>query len=268
MAVQNEEAPVALVVPCYNERGRIDIPRFAAGAAEGNMDILFVDDGSSDGTAAYIEEQTAGSGRLGLLRLEKNGGKAEAVRRGMLEALFRFPRAEWIGFWDADLSSPLAEARRMLQFHELEDGGFDAVWASRVMRAGSTVERTFKRHLFGRLFATAAGELVGVKAYDTQCGAKLFLRGVVKEIVDDPFISRWIFDVELYCRLGHDRILEYPVKEWRDVPGSKVKIVREMFRVGGDLLRIRETYGPERRSGQITKTKRERQDRTNQENPY
>lgn len=254
MAVQNEMAPVALVVPCYNERGRIDIPRFAAGAAEGSMDILFVDDGSSDGTASHIEQQIAGDTRLGLLRLERNGGKAEAVRRGMLESLSRYLSAEWLGFWDADLSSPLAEVRRMLEFEMLEGGGFGAIWASRVMRAGSTVERTFKRHLFGRLFATAAGELVGVRAYDTQCGAKLFRRDVAKEVFSDPFISRWIFDVELYCRLGHDRILEYPVKEWRDVPGSKVKIAREMFRVGADLLRIRKVYGraepaAERRSG-------------------
>ena len=243
MAVQNETATVALVVPCYNERGRIDIARFAAGAAEGNMDILFVDDGSSDGTAAYIEEQTAGSSRLGLLCLEKNGGKAEAVRRGMLEALSRYRRAEWIGFWDADLSSPLGEVGRMLQFHELEDGGFDAIWASRVMRAGSEVERPVRRHVFGRAFATANGLILGVRAYDTQCGAKLFRRDVVKEIFGESFISRWIFDVELYCRLGHDRILEYPVKEWRDVPGSKVKIAREVFRVGSDLLAIAKKYG-------------------------
>lgn len=242
MAVQNEMAPLALVVPCYNERGRIDIPRFAAGAAEGNIDVLFVDDGSSDGTAAHIEQQIAGNTRLGLLRLERNGGKAEAVRRGMLESLSRYPSAEWLGFWDADLSSPLAEVRRMLQFHELEGGGFDAIWASRVMRAGSEVERPVRRHVFGRAFATATGLLLGVRAYDTQCGAKLFRRDVAKEVFSDPFISRWIFDVELYCRLGHDRILEYPVKEWRDVPGSKVKIAREMFRVGGDLVRVASAY--------------------------
>jgi dolichyl-phosphate beta-glucosyltransferase len=243
MSHKTESAPVALAVPCYNERGRIDVPRFAAGAGEGNMDILFVDDGSSDGTAAYIEQRIAGNPRLGLLRLDKNSGKAEAARRGILEALVRYPEAEWIGFWDADLSSPIAEVERMRQFHELEAGRFDAIWASRVMRAGSEVSRPVRRHIFGRAFATASGVLLGVRAYDTQCGAKLFRREAVKEAFGEPFISRWIFDVELYCRLGHDRILEYPVKEWRDVPGSKVKIAREMFRVGGDLLRIRKVYG-------------------------
>jgi hypothetical protein len=93
------------------------------------------------------------------------------------------------------------------------------------------------------MFATASGLLLGVRAYDTQCGAKVFRRSAVAEIFGEPFISRWIFDVEIYCRMGHARILEYPVKEWRDVPGSKVRIGREMFRVGGDLLRIRKVYG-------------------------
>jgi dolichyl-phosphate beta-glucosyltransferase len=238
-----ETATVALVVPCYNERGRIDIARFAAGGEEVDLDILFVDDGSSDGTAAYIDQQIAGNARMDLLCSEKNCGKAEAVRRGMLEGLYRYPLAEWIGFWDADLSSPLSEVKRMLQFQEMEGGSFDAVWASRLMRAGSTVERAIHRHIFGRAFTTAIHSLLGVRAYDTQCGAKLFCRDVVKEIFNDPFISRWIFDVEIYCRLGHDRILECPVKEWREVPGSKVKIAREVFRVGGDLLRMRRTYG-------------------------
>ncbi len=131
----------------------------------------------------------------------------------------------------------------MVQFHQMEGGGFDAIWASRIMRAGSIVNRAFKRHLFGRLFATAAGELLGVRAYDTQCGAKLFRSNVVKDLFNEPFISRWIFDVELYCRLGHDRILEYPVKEWRDVPGSKVNIPREMLRVAADLTAIKKKYG-------------------------
>jgi dolichyl-phosphate beta-glucosyltransferase len=240
---EDSDIEVALVVPCYNERGRIDVSRFAAGAESENLQILFVDDGSSDDTAPFIGKQIAGNPRLGLLPRGKNEGKAEAVRAGMLALLAQSPRAPWIGFWDADLSSPLVEVKHMVQFHQMEDGGFDAIWASRIMRAGSIVNRAFRRHLFGRLFATAAGELLGVRAYDTQCGAKLFRSNVVKDLFNEPFISRWIFDVELYCRLGHDRILEYPVKEWRDVPGSKVNIPREMLRVAADLTAIKKKYG-------------------------
>jgi dolichyl-phosphate beta-glucosyltransferase len=243
MTAQNETVPVALVVPCYNERDRIDVARFSTEADEHNLQILFVDDGSSDGTGEFLEQQIAGRPRLSLVRRPSNHGKAAAVREGMLAAVPRFPQAQWVGFWDADLSNPLSEAPRMLQFSKIEGGGFDAVWASRIMRAGSSVKRKFRRHLFGRLFATAAGELLNVRAYDTQCGAKLFRREVVEEVFGEPFISRWIFDVEIYCRMGHERILEYPVKEWRDVPGSKVRIPREILRVAGDLAAIRKKYG-------------------------
>jgi len=234
--------PVALAVPCYNERARIQVGRFEAAAREQDLRILFVDDGSLDGTGDLIEREIAGKPCLDLLRLPANSGKAAAVRLGMLTMEEKWPEAEWLGFWDADLSSPLDEVRRMLRFHEMEGGGYDAIWASRVMRAGSTVHRRFSRHLFGRLFATVCGSVLGVVAYDTQCGAKLFRKNVVPRIFADEFISRWIFDVEIYCRLGHDRILEYPVKEWRDMPGSKVRIWAESGRIARDILAISRKY--------------------------
>lgn len=234
--------PVALAVPCYNERARLEVGWFEVAAREYDLRILFVDDGSLDGTSELIEREISGKPYLGLLRLPANRGKAAAVRSGLLAVAEKWPEAEWLGFWDADLSNPLREIVRMLRFHELEGGGYDAVWASRVMRAGSTVHRKFKRHLFGRLFATVCGSVLGVRAYDTQCGAKLFRRSVVPRIFSENFISRWIFDVEIYCRLGHDRILEYPVKEWLDVPGSKVRIWAEFGRIARDILAISRKY--------------------------
>jgi glycosyltransferase involved in cell wall biosynthesis len=232
-------AKVALAVPCFNERGRLDVGRFAEGAERNDLQILFVDDGSTDGTADFIAEQIKNHPRLGLLRCEQNRGKGSAVRAGVLRLAKEFPEAEWIGFWDADLATPLDEVRHMLGFHELEGGEVDAIWTSRVMRAGSHIDRRFKRHLFGRLFATAAGELLGVRAYDTQCGAKLFRREIVPAVFGEEFVSRWIFDVELYQRLGHDRILECPVLAWTDQPGSKISVFREFPQVLRDLFRIR-----------------------------
>ena len=232
-------AKVALAVPCFNERGRLDIARFAEGAEKSNLKILFVDDGSTDGTADFIAEQIKGFPRLGLLRSERNSGKGAAVRAGVLRLAKECPDAEWIGFWDADLPTPLDEVGHMLEFHEMEGGEVDAIWASRVMRAGSHIERRFKRHLFGRLFATAAGEMLGVRAYDTQCGAKLFRREIVSSVFEEEFVSRWIFDVELYQRIGHDRILECPVLAWTDQPGSKISVFREFPQVVRDLFRIR-----------------------------
>ena len=230
---------IALAVPCFNERERLDFARFKEAAQRNGLRILFVDDGSTDGTAEFIAEQIRDQPALGLLRCNRNRGKGHAVRAGVLHLASAFPKVEWIGFWDADLSTPLEEVAHMLAFHEMEGVDRDAVWASRVMRAGSRVDRRFTRHLFGRLFATAAGELLGVRAYDTQCGAKLFRREAVNQGFGEEFVSRWIFDIELYRRLGHDRILECPVISWVDQPGSKISVWREFPQVFRDLLRIR-----------------------------
>lgn len=234
---------VALAVPCFNERCRLDVAQFAGDAFENGLRILFVDDGSTDGTAGFIADQIVGFSHVSLLRHPSNQGKGAAVRMGMLHLAEHYPGAAWIGFWDADLSTPLAEVRHMLRFLEMEGGAYDAVWASRVMRGGSRITRSFKRHLFGRLFATAAGEFLNVRIYDTQCGAKLFRRDVVEDAFRGEFISRWIFDVELCLRIGQERILECPVLAWSDAPHSKVRLLRDLPRVACDLLRIRLKYG-------------------------
>ena len=143
-------AKVALAVPCFNERWRLDVARFAEGAERNNLQILFVDDGSADGTADFIAEKITDYPRLGLLRCEQNQGKG-----------------------------------------------------------------------------------------DTLCGAKLFRREIVPAVFGEEFVSRWIFDVELYQRLGRDRILECPVLSWTDQPGSKISVFREFPQVFRDLLRIR-----------------------------
>ncbi len=234
-----ESSEVLLAVPCFNERERLDIGAFAAGAREHKLGILFVDDGSSDGTAEFIKAEIAGKPGLELLRCPENRGKGAAVREGTLHLARKYPQAEWIGFWDADLSTPLSEIPHMLRFGEMDGGDYEAIWASRVMRGGSSITRSFKRHLFGRLFATAAGEMLGVRVYDSQCGAKLFRREVVPRVFGEEFVSRWIFDVELYGRLGHDKIVECPVKVWTHKPGSKISVFREFPQIMGDLLRIR-----------------------------
>jgi dolichyl-phosphate beta-glucosyltransferase len=232
--------PVVLVIPCFNEAERLPMSSFDQ-AGKASVQLVFVDDGSTDQTLQRL--QGLADPNVEVVALPRNSGKANAVREGVLRARETHPTAEWIGYWDADLSTPFDEVGAMLHYAAGASAMYDAIWCSRVMRAGSEIDRTFHRHLFGRLFATAAGTLLGVRAYDTQCGAKLFRREIVDEAFGEPFLSRWIFDVEIYLRLGHDRILEYPMRTWRDVPGSKVKIVRESGRVLSDLLKLRRRYG-------------------------
>jgi hypothetical protein len=83
---------------------------------------------------------------------------------------------------------------------------------------------------------------LGVKSYDTQCGAKIFRKELLEPAFSEPFVSRWIFDVELLLRLGDRTIIECPVREWHDVPGSKVGVLTDAFQVFADILKIRRRY--------------------------
>src|SRR5581483_4853652 len=98
----------ALVIPCYNEAQRVDVPAFHQFLAKASdVRLVFVDDGSTDQTAAVIEQLQSGHPEtVQLLKLARNQGKAEAVRQGVLFALDQFNPAV-VGFWDADLATPL-----------------------------------------------------------------------------------------------------------------------------------------------------------------
>ncbi len=117
-----------------------------------------------------------------------------------------------------------------------------SVWGSRVYRLGSEIVRSPLRHYLGRIFATIISVLLKVKSYDSQCGAKIFRGDILLKTFSEPFLSRWIFDVEILLRLEQKNIIEYPLEFWQDKPGSKVKIFREIFRVWQDIIAIRKKY--------------------------
>lgn len=242
---------VWLVVPCYNEELRLKIAEFfSPWPGEFYLNLQFVDDGSTDRTTQVLEraisETSSEQGRsFRLLQLPKNVGKAEAVRAGINEVLRRedLKSDSWIGYWDADLATPLEEVSRMLQYHEhFYAGAPDAILGSRVMRLGSRIERSGVRHYLGRAFATLIHQVLGILTYDSQCGAKLFRPNAAKIAFQNPFVSRWIFDVEVILRLKGFLLVEHPVLQWMDVAGSKLKLGREVFRVLGDVWRIRKRY--------------------------
>lgn len=236
---------VVLVIPCFNEERRLDGAEFLRLArGRDDLELLFVDDGSSDGTADVVrnlEPQTPG---IRLLRLPLNVGKAEAVRAGLRAALQA--GATIVGYVDADLATPVDEILRLVR--EAVEGRAAAVLGSRVRLLGSAIERRPLRHYLGRVFATVASLALRLPVYDTQCGAKLFRRTAALEAaLEEPFRSRWAFDVELLARLRAarpgvdplpvDAFLEVPLRAWRDVGGSSMR-PGAMIRAGLDLLAI------------------------------
>lgn len=240
----NDSASV-LVVPCYNEQTRIDADAFLSYARSGRARLLFVDDGSTDGTPGTLSRMEQGApGRVHVLSRAENRGKAEAVRLGLLRALDE--GAEVVGYADADLSTPLEEVSRL--FEVVERGAASVALGSRVARLGARIQRKAHRHYLGRVFATAASLALDVAVYDTQCGAKCFSSSrALRSALEVPFLSSWIFDVELLGRLltgapgveplAAEAFVEVPLARWRDVGGSALRL-GGMARSGVDFFRV------------------------------
>lgn len=238
---------VVVVVPCYNEERRLDSKQFLAFVSQhSDVKFLFVDDGSTDDTVRVITEMTQCSPMLELMCLPQNRGKAEAVRQGVLHALDK--SGKYIGYWDADLATPLEAIKQMHAIME-DQSHIDAIWGARVRLLGRTIERNPVRHYLGRIFSTFASLVLDLAVYDTQCGAKLFRNTphLIKAF-DTPFVSKWIFDVEIIARFKRlhrgaglpsveERLYEYPLFSWCDVRGSKLKKV-DFFRAIFELYRI------------------------------
>jgi len=223
-----------VIVPCYDEATRLPREEFRRFAAENRgVRFLFVDDGSADGTAQVVAALADEIGGKALI-LPRNSGKAEAVRQGVL-ALRGERDCELIGFWDADLATPLDEVPRLAEV--LREHDLSMVMGSRWMHLGENrILRRWQRHALGRVFAFSVARLLDSPVYDTQCGAKLFTAEIAAKLFEKPFLTRWFFDVELLRRLQclrNSRDLagaawEVPLRVWRDVERSKVGMLRAL----------------------------------------
>jgi glycosyltransferase involved in cell wall biosynthesis len=242
---------ICLVVPCFNERLRLDMAAFADFLHRvPDVAFCFVDDGSGDGTGELLNEFGRGrEANVLILRLPRNRGKAEAVRQGMLAAC-AWKTFSYIGFWDADLATPLDELLLMARVAEQHPNCM-MVLGSRILRLGSDVRRRPVRHYQGRVFATLASLVLDLPVYDTQCGAKIVRADLVPRLFDKPFDSRWVFDVELLARLrvlvGRqtllNQVVEAPLGCWHDKRGSNLGW-RAMLAAPFELWAIYRRYTP------------------------
>ena len=246
-------AHASLVIPCFDEADRLDDDGFTRALDEfPELHLLFVDDGSADRTFEIVSGLAARRpDRVSALRLARNGGKAEAVRAGLNRALESNP--SFAGYFDADLAIPLdhfGSFRRIFA----ERAHTRAVLGARVQLLGRKIERGRVRHLVGRTLATIVAQVLDMKIYDSQCGAKLFrVDDNLREALKDPFESGWMFDVELLARLrdryraeGLDAsqvIYEFPLRECHDIAGSKVRW-RDGIAALRSLSVIRRKYPP------------------------
>lgn len=231
--------PLVIVVPCYNEERRLNLDAYEAFLREQKTTrLILVNDGSSDDTSLLLHELAGRAPRqVQVLDLDQNRGKAEAVRIGVQAALRLQPPPEWIGYLDADLAVPLEEIPYLFSFSKLQENKrpLGMIFGSRIARGGSSIRRKWFRYYVSRVLATLRSQAVPLLVYDTQCGAKFFLREVAQRLFAEPFLSRWLFDVELFARLhqraatwgysADEELCEVPLRVWTEVEGSRTRLM-------------------------------------------
>jgi glycosyltransferase involved in cell wall biosynthesis len=223
---------LAIVIPCFNEEKRIDLHIFREQIRLSEHYLFcFVDDGSTDQTASLLFSlRDQYSENVLVLQNSSNKGKAEAVRNG-INFLAQF-NIKYICYWDADLSTPLQEVTRLYKIIS-GDERLLLVFGSRVSLFGHHIKRPFHRYFLGRLFAGMIRYILNLQIYDTQCGIKIFHYNLVNLVFEKPFVTKWLFDVEVFVRIklsyGPSNLStimkEVPLYEWKEVKGTKLNIL-------------------------------------------
>jgi len=233
----NSSAPdLSIIVPAYNEEARLPA---SLGKIAGyiqsfhpNTEVIVVDDGSTDGTAAAAEKFRGIISNLRVLSNGVNRGKGFSVRHGSLEA-----QGEIVLFTDADLSAPIEEAEKLLA--ALED--HDVAIGSRAMdrRLIETHQSAF-REFAGILFNKVVRTILRLPFVDTQCGFKAFRRDRCRIIFEQQTIERFGFDPELLYLARHHGLstVEVPVR-WAHSPATKVSMFRDSLQMFADVFIIR-----------------------------
>jgi len=230
----SEKPTVSVVIPAYNEEWRI-LP--TVGAIATHMcsrgepwELVVADDGSTDTTVALLEDLRFPNIRV--LIAERNKGKGDAVRRGMLAA-----EGQYVLFADADQSTPIEQFDRLLD--QLKDG-YDVAVGSRAAAGAAVSGRSPLRKVLSRGLRLLVSVGFGVKVADTQCGFKPFTADAARTLFELQIVDNFSFDLEvLYLsdKVGL-RVAEVPV-EWIDAPGTRVDAAKVTLQFLADLVKIR-----------------------------
>lgn len=228
---------LSIVIPAYNESARIEdaLERVMSCVAEQGWDaeVLVVDDGSKDDTAAIVKRWMNDHPRLHLVQNPGNRGKGYSVRNGLLQAAGNI-----VMFTDADLSAPMEEAERLIA--AIHDGADVAIGSRWLDRARQTIHQPLYRQFFGRCFNWITRTVMGLPFKDTQCGFKAFRREAAQVIFRLQTIERWGFDPEI---LFIAQKLKYEIREvpvtWGHDERSRISYLKDGMKMLEDMARIR-----------------------------
>lgn len=216
------------IIPFYNEEKRISLEDYLQLLGDAKeIDFLLVNDGSSDNTLTILNQLSARLPNCTTYDLPQNVGKGEAIRKGVSHAKEGY---DYMGYLDADFSTPVSEMIKLLHYAKTQNH-LNILLGSRVKLLGNHVVRSQARHYFGRIFATVISKFVlRVPIYDTQCGAKILKTDVAKKLFEKPFLTRWIFDVEMLLRYKMTypdfqiTVKEYPLDTWIEKGNTSIKL--------------------------------------------
>ncbi len=228
---------LAIIIPCFNEEKRLSLSSLSLLLDQTDVDIYLANDGSSDNTLTIINSFSQENlDRCRVINFEKNQGKANTIYLSVNQ-LIEKETYDYIGYFDADFSTPVSEIKKMILALDWKEESF--LIGSRILLLNTKIKRKWLRHIIGRFIVTLINFKFDLGIYDTQCGAKFFSTSIAKSSFDKPFHTSWLFDVEIFIRLKKKNLLycgkEFPLDEWRDVDGSKLgwktafKILKELY---------------------------------------
>lgn len=252
---------VGVVIPCFNEEKRLVGKKFINFITKNSgYRLCFVNDGSTDNTAKVLANLREGrEDFIKIYNCEKNEGKAEAVRRGMLYMNTQAD-LDYIGFLDADLSTSLIDFDILVSV--MENSKYKIVSGSRISRMGANITKQSSRKLISSMINFIIKKILSLDFKDTQCGAKVFHKDVIQISFGKKFITKWIFDVEIFRRVtlyfglskAKEILCEQPLKRWVHIDGSKLSI-GDSIKIIGQLGQIAWSYR-RKKVGNAYKSKR------------
>ena len=239
---------VGVVIPCYNEEERLLSKEFTDFIDKNSgYHLCFVNDGSTDNTSSVLNSLKEGrEDFITVYDCEKNGGKAAAVREGMLY-MAAVDGLDYIGFLDADLSTDLQDFDDLVSV--IENSDFKIVSGSRISRMGADITKESARKIISLTINFIIRKILGMDFKDTQCGAKIFHKDVISISFKKNFITKWLFDVEIFMRVRlfyglettRKLVCEVPLKRWIHADGSKLSM-KDSIKIIGQLAQIAWVY--------------------------
>ena len=231
---------ISIVIPAYNEENNIEktlIKYVNYFSKKLNFEIIVVMDGCNDGTFEIVDKLSKKHSQIKYITHPKKLGKGGGIIKG-----FKKAEANYIAFTDADGSTPPKEIHRLAKTIKEEDGAIGSRWSK-----GSIIlqKESFLRRIASRAFNLLVKTMFGLKYKDTQCGAKIFKKYVINDIIDELHITNFAFDVDLLYQIKRKgyNIIEIPI-EWSHDNFTELKLAKVIPSMFLSIIGLRMKHSP------------------------